>query len=92
MFHLFKLGTESYLHVDDARDLIKVCSQTYHVIKISNVIMSLLIIIQKVCNLKDKSIRQMTVSIHCRFCLLKKKRKAKQGKIPNYICSSLVII
>ena len=45
--------------------------QTYHVLKISNVIMSLLIIIQKVHNLKDKSIRQMIVSIHYRFCLLK---------------------
>jgi hypothetical protein len=77
MLHLSKSGTESYLHADDARDLSKVCSQTYYVIKISNVIMSLLIIIQKAHNLKDKSIRHMTVSRHYHFCLLKKKRKAE---------------
>jgi hypothetical protein len=79
MLHLSKNGTESYLHADDARDLTEVCSQTYHVIKISNEIMSLLIIIQKFHNLKDKSIWQMTVSIHYRFCLLKKKKGKLNG-------------
>jgi hypothetical protein len=77
MLHISKTGTEICLHADGAQDLTKVCSQTLNVIKISNVIMCLLIIIQKVHNLKDKSIQEMNGSIHYQFCLLKKKRQAK---------------